>query len=208
MARRLVCDHAGLTTTQWCEHVVSIEALKWFARTAKDSRGRRRTGRRSGANARREAAGLGPRCRYVERRVRVREGVGTARIATRVCHGMQGGAGSVGATGVDVVEVAEVTGHNPTAVAQALSACGSTRRTGPGMWTAVAPRRFEDPAEVVRVCSDDAGVIDEAALAQAAALRNWDPTQLARVVGMCAVVRTSRHGRHPHSTSQSSPVEP
>ena len=41
------------------------------------------------------------------------------------------------------VEVAEVAGHNPTAVAKALSACDSARRIGPGMWTAVAPRRFE-----------------------------------------------------------------
>ena len=182
VARRLVCDHAGLAATRWCEHVVSVEALEWFARTAKDLADDaglvdeaalvHAAKRRGWAHA---VGALSDACGFVTvlGQFALRQGCVTACKAALVQMGRPASA----------AEVAEVTGHNPTAVAQALSACGSARRTGPGMWAAVAPRRFEDPAEIVRACSDDAGLIDEAALAQASALRNWDPTQLARSLG-------------------------
>ena len=183
VARRLICDHAGLTTTRWCEHVVSVEALEWFARTAKgladdaglvDEVALMHAAKQRGW-AIHAVDTLSDACGFVTvlGQLALRQGCVTVCKAALIQI----------ARPASTAEVAEVTGHNPTAVAKALSSCDSARRTGPGMWTAVAPRRFEDPAEIVRTCSDDAGLIDKAALAQAAALRNWDPTQLARSLG-------------------------
>ena len=184
VTKRLLCDQSRLVSTRWSTDVVSLDALGWFAVTAKDIADD--VGLIDTAALGQAAAQRGwdaPTIEAFTRACGFTEILG--RLALRVSNPAACKAALLQAgRPASPAEVAATAGVSTTVAAQALTTAWSTERVGPGLYNVCEYRRHHDFTQTLRDCADDAGLIDESALAREAARWGRDPTTWLRA-GRC-----------------------
>ena len=176
LTRRLLCDAAGLATTAWSTHAVSVAALETFARTA--------MGLTDDAELidddalRRAASARGWDDNVVEALCEVCgfESLFGSLAARRNRFSLSKAALLDLRRSVSRHEIAELTGLTAEQVGMAFSTCASIVRTGYNRWAAHRDPQFVCFAEAVAALADDVGLIDEPRLRALASKRGWVDT--------------------------------
>ena len=174
VTRRLLCDTAGLVTTPWSTHAVTVAALKEFARAAmgsaddaelidEDSLRHVLAAQSFDDNALQALAEVcGFRRLFGSLAVRNnRRSLSKAALLD-----LRHSASSH--------DVAKLTGLTAEQVGLAFTTCGSIVRVGYGRWAAHGDPRFAQFVEVVASTADDVGLIDKPQLAELASEFGWD----------------------------------
>ena len=176
LTRRLVCDAAGLATTPWSTHAVSVAVLDRFAPAAMaladdaeliDERALREADAVWGGDdivfeALVEVCGF----ERVFGRLAVRRNRDSLSKAALLDLGRS----------ATSHEIAQLTGLAGSDAAVAFTTCDSIVRTGYGRWAAHDDPRFVAFARTAGELTDHAGLIDEPRLVEAASRNGWVDT--------------------------------
>lgn len=191
IARRLLCDRAGLAARPQSTHAATIEALSSFARAAADLADDAGLIDEDALAAHAAEAGWGDRVDDLAEACGMKRVLGHLAVRDNRVAAAKAALLSLGRA-AGPAEVAELTGHSESTMSLAFSTCASIVRAGPKLWTACQHKQQLGFAAAAAELADDAGLINEDDLVELAESHDF-AGGIDDIVAGCRLVRVFGH---------------